>query len=138
MDEAWLSTDIAKMLSAQCVADPANGDSGRERQIIEAALKESECGIYGTSADAAGLQIPPSTLDSKIMKTKHPYEPLQILLKQSTRRCHQHEYREFHENHDNVSACLAAFSSIYIWHPTCIENHTSRAVTYESARWRCQ
>ena len=48
VDEAWLSTDAAKMRSGQRMPEPANGDSGRERQIIEAALAESGGRVYGT------------------------------------------------------------------------------------------
>jgi transcriptional regulator with GAF, ATPase, and Fis domain len=68
VDEAWLSTDAAKRRLAQPVPAAANGDSGRERQIIEAALAESGGRVYGTNGAAANLGIPPSTLDSKIKK----------------------------------------------------------------------
>jgi transcriptional regulator with PAS, ATPase and Fis domain len=47
VDEAWLSTDAAKTRSGQCVPEPTNGGSGRERQIIQAALAESGGRIYG-------------------------------------------------------------------------------------------
>jgi PAS domain S-box-containing protein len=68
VDEAWLSTDVAKKRSGQCESVPADGDSDRERQIIEAALAESGGRVYGTNGAAAKLRIPPSTLDSKIKK----------------------------------------------------------------------
>jgi transcriptional regulator with GAF, ATPase, and Fis domain len=68
VDEAWLSTDSAKKRSGQHGPEPANGDSGRERQIIEAVLAESGGRVYGTNGAAAKLRIPPSTLDSKIKK----------------------------------------------------------------------
>jgi DNA-binding NtrC family response regulator len=70
VDEAWLSTDAAKTRHEQHLPQPANGDSDRERQIIEAALAESGGRVYGTSGAAAKLRIPPSTLDSKIKKLK--------------------------------------------------------------------
>jgi transcriptional regulator with GAF, ATPase, and Fis domain len=68
VDEAWLCTDATKTRSGQCVSEPAIGDSGRERQIIESALAESGGRVYGPKGAAAKLQIPPSTLDSKIKK----------------------------------------------------------------------
>jgi PAS domain S-box-containing protein len=68
VDEAWLSTGSAKKRSGQHVPEPANGDSGRERQIIEAVLAESGGRVYGSNGAAAKLRIPPSTLDSKIKK----------------------------------------------------------------------
>jgi transcriptional regulator with GAF, ATPase, and Fis domain len=68
VDEAWLSTDAAKTRSGQCVPEPTNGGSGRERQIIQAALAESGGRIYGANGAAAKLRIPPSTLDYKIKK----------------------------------------------------------------------
>ncbi len=68
VDEAWLSTSSAKKRSAQRVPEPADGDSGRERQIIEAVLAESGGRVYGTNGAAAKLRIPPSNLDSKIKK----------------------------------------------------------------------
>jgi DNA-binding NtrC family response regulator len=68
VDEAWLSTGSAKKRSGQQVPEPADGDSGREREIIEAVLAESGGRVYGTNGAAAKLRIPPSTLDSKIKK----------------------------------------------------------------------
>jgi PAS domain S-box-containing protein len=70
VDKAWLSTDAAKTRPEQHLPESANGDSGRERQIIEAALAESGGRVYGTKGAAAKLRIPPSTLDSKIKKLK--------------------------------------------------------------------
>jgi transcriptional regulator with GAF, ATPase, and Fis domain len=70
VDKAWLSTDAAKTRPEQHLPESANGDSGRERQIIEAALAESGGRVYGTNGAAAKLRIPPSTLDSKIKKLK--------------------------------------------------------------------
>jgi transcriptional regulator with GAF, ATPase, and Fis domain len=68
VDEAWLSTGAAKTRLAQQMPEPTNGDSGRERQIIEAALAKSGGRVYGPKGAAVKLQIPPSTLDSKIKK----------------------------------------------------------------------
>jgi transcriptional regulator with GAF, ATPase, and Fis domain len=68
VDEAWLCTDAAKIRYGQRMSEPANSDSDRERQIIEAALAKSGGRVYGTKGAAAKLQIPPSTLDSKIKK----------------------------------------------------------------------
>jgi PAS domain S-box-containing protein len=70
VDEAWLRTDATKTRSGQCVSEPAIGDAGRERQIIESALAESGGRVYGTNGAAAKLRIPPSTLDSKIKKLR--------------------------------------------------------------------
>jgi PAS domain S-box-containing protein len=70
VDEAWLSTDAAKKRSGHCVPEPANGDRDPERQTIEAALEESGGRVYGANGAAARLQIPPTTLDSKIKKLK--------------------------------------------------------------------
>ena len=68
VDEAWLFTDSATTRSGRPVPEPASGDFGRERQIIEAALAESGGRVYGASGAAAKLRIPPSTLDYKIKR----------------------------------------------------------------------
>jgi len=68
VDEAWLSTDTAKKRLGHCVPEYANGNWDLERQTIEAALEESRGRVYGANGAAAKLQIPPSTLDSKIKK----------------------------------------------------------------------
>jgi PAS domain S-box-containing protein len=68
VDEAWLCTDTAKKRLGHCVPEPANSDWDRERQTIEAALEESGGRVYGANGAAATLQIPPSTLDSRIKK----------------------------------------------------------------------
>jgi PAS domain S-box-containing protein len=70
VDEAWLSTDTAKKRLAHSVPEPVNGDRDRERQTIEAALEESGGRVYGANGAAAKLQIPPTTLDSKIKKLR--------------------------------------------------------------------
>jgi transcriptional regulator with GAF, ATPase, and Fis domain len=68
VDEAWLSTGAAKTRSTQRVFEPTSDDSDCERELIEAALAESAGRVYGTNGAAAKLGIPPSTLDSKIMR----------------------------------------------------------------------
>jgi DNA-binding NtrC family response regulator len=70
VDEAWLSTDTAKKRLGHGVPEPVNSDRDRERQTIEAALEESGGRVYGANGAAAKLQIPPTTLDSKIKKLK--------------------------------------------------------------------
>jgi transcriptional regulator with GAF, ATPase, and Fis domain len=70
VDEAWLSTDAVNTRLDQHLSESTNGDSGRERQIIETALAESGGRVYGTNGAAAKLRVPPSTLDSKIKKLR--------------------------------------------------------------------
>jgi PAS domain S-box-containing protein len=70
VDEAWLFTDAALTRSGQCVPEPMNGGSGRERQMIQVALAESGGRIYGANGAAAKLQMPPSTLDYRIKKLR--------------------------------------------------------------------
>jgi formate hydrogenlyase transcriptional activator len=70
VDEAWLFTDAALTRSGQCVPEPTNGGSGRERQMIQVALAESGGRIYGANGAAAKLQMPPSTLDYRIKKLR--------------------------------------------------------------------
>jgi PAS domain S-box-containing protein len=68
VDDAWLSTDLARRRTGHCAPESTNDDSSREREIIEAALAESGGRVYGAGGAAAKLQIPPSTLDSKIKR----------------------------------------------------------------------
>jgi len=68
VDEAWLSINAATTRTGQCAPESENGDSDRERQIIEKALAESGGRVRGTNGAAAKLRIPPSTLNSKIKK----------------------------------------------------------------------
>jgi PAS domain S-box-containing protein len=68
VDDAWLSTDLARRRAGHCAPESTNDDSSRERAIIETALTESGGRVYGSSGAAAKLQIPPSTLDSKIKR----------------------------------------------------------------------
>jgi transcriptional regulator with GAF, ATPase, and Fis domain len=70
VDEAWLSTDAVKTRPDHHLPESTNGDSGRERRIIETALAESGGRVYGTNGAAAKLRIPPQTLDSKIKRLK--------------------------------------------------------------------
>ena len=68
VDENWLSRDIA----ATQPPIPLLGDAliAQERQMIEAALSETEGKVAGPSGAAARLGIPPSTLESKIRALK--------------------------------------------------------------------
>jgi PAS domain S-box-containing protein len=68
VDEAWLSTSVAKRRSGQRIPEATSDASDRERRIIEAALAESGGRVYGAKGAAARLRIPPSTLDSKMKK----------------------------------------------------------------------
>jgi DNA-binding NtrC family response regulator len=43
-----------------------DGDAGRERRIVEAALAETRGRVSGPDGAAAKLRLPPSTLDGKI------------------------------------------------------------------------
>src|SRR3984885_433415 len=70
VDKPSLSTDPAKKRLAHCVPGSANGARDRERQTIEAALEESGGRVYGANGAAAKLQIPPTTLDSRIKKLR--------------------------------------------------------------------
>jgi len=70
VDEAWLSTDSGQAPWRHPKVANTDGNSSPERQIIEAALAESRGRISGPKGAAARLQIPPSTLESKIKKFK--------------------------------------------------------------------
>jgi PAS domain S-box-containing protein len=70
VDEAWLSKESSQPPSQVQVLRPLEGESGGEREIIEAALAESRGRIAGPSGAAAKLQIPPSTLEYKIKTLK--------------------------------------------------------------------
>jgi len=78
VDEAWLSTDSRPAPSRQPVSDYTDEDSSRERQIIEAALAESRGRVSGPNGAAAKLQIPPSTLESRIKKLKIRKSPFKL------------------------------------------------------------
>lgn len=68
VDEAWLSGKPGRAPTLGSAS--LDGDMGRERQIIEAALAECRGRISGPNGAAAKLRIPPSTLDSKIKRLK--------------------------------------------------------------------
>ena len=70
VDKAWLSKQPFRAPSRLQVSQPTNGESDREQQIIEAALRESRGRVSGPSGAAAKLQIPASTLESKIKALK--------------------------------------------------------------------
>ena len=70
VDEAWLSRESGRGPSLYPVSGNNDGNSSPERQIIEAALAESRGRISGPKGAAAKLQIPPSTLESKLKKFK--------------------------------------------------------------------
>ena len=70
VDEAWLSRDSGQAPWRHPKVANTDGNSSPERQIIEAALAESRGRISGPKGAAARLQIPPSTLESKIKKFK--------------------------------------------------------------------
>jgi PAS domain S-box-containing protein len=68
VDESWLMTESPTTRPGQRAPEPENGEMGNELQIIEAALAECGGRVYGIKGAAAKLQVPPSTLDSKIKK----------------------------------------------------------------------
>jgi len=70
VDEAWLSTNAGQAPWRHPGSENTDGNSSPERQIIEAALAESRGRISGPKGAAAKLQIPPSTLESKLKKFK--------------------------------------------------------------------
>ena len=70
VDEAWLSTNAGRAPWRHPGSENTDGNSSPERQIIEAALAESRGRISGPKGAAAKLQIPPSTLESKLKKFK--------------------------------------------------------------------
>jgi transcriptional regulator with GAF, ATPase, and Fis domain len=70
VDQAWLSKEPARAPSRPHASQPTNGESLGEREIIEAALRESRGRVSGPSGAAAKLRIPASTLESKIKALK--------------------------------------------------------------------
>jgi DNA-binding NtrC family response regulator len=70
VDEAWLSRDSVQAPRRHPSSENADRNSNPERQIIEAALAESRGRVSGPKGAAARLQIPPSTLESKLKKLK--------------------------------------------------------------------
>jgi DNA-binding NtrC family response regulator len=75
VDDVWLSNESSQMASRVAApAPPEHAHSSREprteREIIEAALAASRGRVSGPSGAAAGLKIPPSTLEHKIKALK--------------------------------------------------------------------
>ncbi len=70
VDEAWLFRDARQAPLRHLEFEYADGESDRERQIIEATLAETRGRVSGPNGAAARLRIPPSTLDSRIKKLK--------------------------------------------------------------------
>jgi formate hydrogenlyase transcriptional activator len=68
-DAAWLSKD-SRRVSLPQPPEPADADKGasRERQIIEDALAGSRGRVSGPNGAAAGLRVPPSTLEHRVKK----------------------------------------------------------------------
>jgi DNA-binding NtrC family response regulator len=70
VDELWLSKRTPSQ-TLRVEASPAlNVEPRSEREIIEAALAESRGRVSGASGAAAKLQVPPSTLESRIKTLK--------------------------------------------------------------------
>jgi DNA-binding NtrC family response regulator len=70
VDELWLSTQSSQPTHPMTASPPFEGDPRDEREIIEAALAESRGRIAGPSGAAARLNIPASTLESRIKSLK--------------------------------------------------------------------
>jgi len=66
VDQAWLSKEPFRAPSRPQASQHTNGKAPGEREIIEAALRESRGRVSGPSGAAAKLRIPASTLESKI------------------------------------------------------------------------
>jgi PAS domain S-box-containing protein len=70
VDGAWLSKQPVRAPSRLQASQPPNGESDREREIIETVLRECRGRVSGPSGAAAKLRIPASTLESKIKVLK--------------------------------------------------------------------
>jgi transcriptional regulator with PAS, ATPase and Fis domain len=68
VDAAWLSRDSGQAPWRHPAFENNDRNSHPERQIIESALAESRGRVSGPKGAASRLQIPPSTLESKIKK----------------------------------------------------------------------
>jgi len=66
VDESWLSKESSQPASQVQASQPFEGEARGEREIIEAALAESRGRVSGPAGAAVKLQIPPSTLESRI------------------------------------------------------------------------
>jgi transcriptional regulator with GAF, ATPase, and Fis domain len=67
IDKSWLTHKSRQTLVGKALLDNL---ATHEKEMIEAALRESRGRVSGTSGAAAKLGIPPSTLDSKIRALK--------------------------------------------------------------------
>jgi PAS domain S-box-containing protein len=70
VDELWLSKRTSPQASRVESSVPLNVEPRSEREIIEAALAETRGRVSGPSGAAAKLQIPPSTLETRIKALK--------------------------------------------------------------------
>jgi PAS domain S-box-containing protein len=70
IDEAWLPSNVRQSSVHQPVLEYTAGDLKNEREIIEAALAKSRGRVAGPKGAAAQLQVPPSTLESRIKGLK--------------------------------------------------------------------
>jgi transcriptional regulator with GAF, ATPase, and Fis domain len=70
VDELWLSTQSSQPTPPMTAPAPVQGYPQEEREIIEAALAESRGRIAGPLGAAARLNIPASTLESRIKSLK--------------------------------------------------------------------
>ena len=70
VDELWLSTESSQPTHPKRASAPLQGDPRDEREIIETALAESRGRIAGPLGAAARLNIPASTLESRIKSLK--------------------------------------------------------------------
>jgi formate hydrogenlyase transcriptional activator len=69
VDESWLSRQPPVTVPSSAL-EPLRKLPSQEKEIIEAALSESEGRVYGPSGAAAKLGIPRSTLEHKIRSLK--------------------------------------------------------------------
>ena len=69
VDESWLSQKPPEM-KAESQLDLSEKVAAQEKEIIEAALRESQGRVFGPSGAAAKLGIARSTLESKIRSLK--------------------------------------------------------------------
>jgi PAS domain S-box-containing protein len=70
VDESWLSTESSHPASRVHLLSPVEDEQIGEREMIEAALAESRGRVAGPTGAAAKLQIPPTTLYSRIKALK--------------------------------------------------------------------
>jgi transcriptional regulator with PAS, ATPase and Fis domain len=70
IQESWLPTESSPKRLAELRVSPLEDGLPDERQIIEAALRESRGRVSGESGAAARLRVPPSTLESRIKALK--------------------------------------------------------------------